>query len=282
MENAEMAESTGIVLMDEIKTYLGQIGIDAIVNFLIGILILFIGNKLAKLVIRLVVKGKGYQHLDKSVQSFIKSFLKIILYAIILSSTAMCWGVPTTTFVTIFTSAGVAIGLALQGALSNFAGGLMILFFKPFSVGDFIECGGVSGTVKDITVIYTILNTGDNKVITIPNGSLTNSNVTNYSALETRRVDLVISAGYEDDTNKVEEILLDLAAKHPLVLKDPAPLARLNAHSASSLDYNFRVWVGKDDYWTVYYDLMEQVKKAFDENGISIPFQQIDVQVKQS
>lgn len=267
--------------MEQLKTYLGQIGTDAILSFLLGLVILIVGLKLVKFIIKLVVKGKGYQLLDKSVQGFIRSFLKIVLYALVISSAAMCWGIPTTTFVTIFTSAGVAIGLALQGALSNFAGGLMILFFKPFSVGDFIENGAVSGTVKEITVIYTILTTGDNKTVTIPNGTLTNSNVINYSAQGVRRVDLTVSAGYKDDIDKVEGILLEIAKKHPLVMQDPEPLARLNAHAASALEYNFRVWTKSEDYWTVYYDLMEQIKRAFDENGIEIPFNQMDVTLKQ-
>jgi small conductance mechanosensitive channel len=171
----------------------------------------------------------------------------------------------------------VAVGLALQGALSNFAGGLMILIFKPFKVGDFIENGAVMGTVKDITIIYTILHTVDNKVVTIPNGTLTNSNVINYSALPSRRVDIKFSAGYHDDIEKVKSVLMGVAEAHEKVLKDPAPFVRLTAQGSSSLDYTFRVWCAGPDYWDVYFDMMERVKMAFDENGISIPFQQVDV-----
>lgn len=249
-------------------------------KILLGLVVLIVGLKLSKWVIKLIVKGHGFQKLDKSVQGFIRSFVKVILYALVISSACMCWGVPSTSFLTIFTSAGVAIGLALQGALSNFAGGLMILFFKPFAIGDYIESGSVTGTVTDITIIYTILTTPDNKRITVPNGSLTNSNVINYSACDTRRIDLTISTDYNNDIETVKSVLLKTAYAHEKVLKDPSPMARLQTHSSNSLDYAFRVWVKKEDYWTVYFDLMENVKRAFDENGISIPYQQLDVTIK--
>ena len=263
--------------MDTVIEYLKQLGTDVGLKIVFGILVLFIGFKIAKWVVKLVSKGRAFQKLDKSVQSFLLSFVKIILYALVIASAAIIWGIPTTSFMTIFTSAGVAIGLALQGALSNFAGGLMILIFKPFKIGDFIENGAVMGTVKDITIIYTILHTVDNKVVTIPNGTLTNSNVINYSTLPVRRVDIKFSAGYHDDIDKVKSVLMSVAEAHEKVLKDPAPFIRLTAQAASSLDYTFRVWVNGADYWEVYFDMMERVKKAFDENGISIPFQQVDV-----
>ena len=247
------------------------------VNIVLGVVILIVGIKLSKFIIGKIGKGKGFAKLDKSIQSFIRSFLKVVLYALVISSVAILWGVPTASFITVFTSAGVAIGLALQGALSNFAGGLLILLFKPFKVGDFIENDGVSGTVKDITVIYTILTTKDNKVITIPNGTITNSKIINYSANSTRRVDLTISASYNDNIEEVKKLLTTIAAEHPKVLADPAPLVRLNKHNDSSLDYNFFVWVNAEDYWDVYFDLLEQVKTEFDKNGFSIPFKQIDI-----
>ena len=263
--------------MDSVIEYLKQLGTDVGLKIIFGILVLFIGFKIARWVVKMVSKGKAFTKLDKSVQSFLLSFIKIILYSLVVASVAIIWGIPTTSFMTVFTSAGVAIGLALQGALSNFAGGLMILIFKPFKIGDFIENGAVMGTVKDITIIYTILYTVDNKVITIPNGTLTNSNVINYSALPQRRVDIKFSAGYHDDIDKVKSVLMSVAEAHEKVLKDPAPFIRLIAQAASSLDYTFRVWVNGADYWEVYFDMMERVKKAFDENGICIPFQQVDV-----
>lgn len=265
--------------MDQVKTYLGQIGTDVILNIVLGLIILIVGLKLTKLLIKWIGKGKAFEHMDKNVRGFVISFTKIILYALVISSAAMCWGVPATSFLTMFASAGVAIGLALQGALSNFAGGLMILFFKPFSVGDYIENGAVSGTVTSITVIYTILTTPDNKVITIPNGTLTNSNVINYSTQATRRIEITVSAGYSDDVERVKALLLEIANGHEKVLKDPAPEARLKEFGASALIYTFKMWVNSPDYWTVYFDLMETIKKAFDENGIEIPFNKIDIKM---
>ena len=265
--------------MDTFWEYVKQIGTDVGLKIIFGLLVLFIGMKIAKWAVKLVSKGRAFSKLDKSVQSFLLSFIKIILYALVIASAAIIWGIPTTSFLTIFTSAGVAVGLALQGALSNFAGGLMILVFKPFRVGDFIENGSVMGTVNEITIIYTIVHTTDNKVVTIPNGTLTNSNVINYSALPLRRVDIRFSAGYSDDIDKVKKVLMGVAEAHEKILKDPAPFVRLVAQGVSSLDYTFRVWCNGADYWDVYFDMMENVKKAFDENGICIPFQQVDVHV---
>ena len=263
--------------MEEFINYITQLGTDVGLKLLFGLVVLLVGLKVAKLVVKLVSKGRGFGKLEKSVQRFLLSFLKIALYALVIASAAIIWGIPTTSFLTIFTSAGVAIGLALQGALSNFAGGLMILIFKPFKIGDFIENGSAMGIVTDITIIYTIVNTVDNKVITIPNGTLTNSNVINYSTQPLRRVDIKFSTGYGDDIEKVKRVLMEVAESHEKILKDPAPFIRLVAQAASSLDYTFRVWCNGSDYWDVYFDMMERVKSAFDANGISIPFQQIDV-----
>jgi len=191
----------------------------------------------------------------------------------------MILGVPVTSFITILASCGVAIGLALQGSLSNFAGGLMILFFKPFKVGDYIEAAGESGTVSEISVVYTVLLTPDNKKITIPNGTLTNSVIENYSSEATRRVDFTFNTGYECDIEKVKELILKIISEHPAALKEPEPFVRLSAHGESSLTYSARVWCNSEDYWNLYFDTIEAVKNAFDENKISIPYPQIDVHV---
>jgi small conductance mechanosensitive channel len=257
--------------MQNFLEYLKQLGTDVGLKIIFGLVVLFVGMKLAKWVVKLVSKGKGFGKLEVSVQSFLLSFIKIILYALVIASAAIIWGIPTTSFLTIFTSAGVAVGLALQGALSNFAGGLMILIFKPFKVGDFIENGAVMGTVKDITIIYTILYTVDNKVVTIPNGTLTNSNVINYSALPSRRVDIKFSAGYHDDIEKVKSVLMGVAEAHEKVLKDPAPFVRLTAQGSSSLDYTFRVWCAGADYWDVYFDLTQAITEKLGEAGVKAP-----------
>ena len=204
--------------MDFLKNHIAQFGADTGMKIVIGLLILIVGLKVSKYIVKLIGRGRGFSRLEPSVQSFIKSFAKILLYAVVISGAAICMGFPATSFMTVFASAGVAIGLALQGALSNFAGGLLILIFKPFKVGDFVESGGVTGTVTEITVIYTIVRTVDNKMVTIPNGSLTAANVTNYTACDTRRVEIIVSASYGDDIDKVKKVLLFRMSKLRFIL----------------------------------------------------------------
>ena len=188
-------------------------------------------------------------------------------------------GIPATSFITILASCGVAVGLALQGTLSNFAGGLMLLLFKPFKVGDYVEVAGEAGTVAEISVVYTVILTVDNRRITIPNGSLTNSVIENYSAEEQRRVDLTFCTAYDCDIEKTKKVITDVVSAHSLVLSDPAPFVRLSAHGESSLTYTVRAWCKTENYWDVHFDLTEQVKEAFDKNGIQIPYPQMDVHV---
>lgn len=263
--------------MEEFFQYLAQLCADIGLKLVFGLIVLFVGLKLSKYLVKLISKGKGFQKLEPSVQSFLRSLAKILLYAGVIASACLIWGIPATSFVTVFASAGLAIGMALQGTLSNFAGGLMILIFKPFKVGDYVESNGVAGTVKDITIIYTILITVDNKVVTIPNSSLTNSTITNCSSEPLRRVDLTLSASYSDDIEKVKKVLLEVADANEKVLKNPAPFARVVAQNSSSLDYTFRCWCRSSDYWDVYFDLTEASRKAFEANGLTIPFPQMDV-----
>ena len=263
--------------MEDFIKFITELGTTVGLKLLLGLVILIVGLKLVKWLINIVSKRSGFLKIDPGVQSFIRSFLKVVLYALVIASACITWGIPSTSFMTIFASAGVAIGLALQGALSNFAGGLMLLFFKPFKIGDYIESGSVAGVVTDITIIYTILNTVDNKTVTVPNGSLMSSNIINYSSKPTRRVDLTVSADYNDNIDKVKQVLMDLALSHEKVLKDPAPMVRLKNHASSSLDYTFRVWCNNADYWDVYFDMTEGIKKAFDKNGITIPYKHVDI-----
>jgi len=255
----------------ELATSLGLKIVAAIIVFVVGV-------ALIKWIKKWIISSPKTEKVDAGVRTFLSSFVTISLYVVLFISVAMILGVPTTSFVTALASCGVAIGLAMQGSLSNFAGGLMILIFKPFKAGDFIEANGVSGTVTDITVVYTIVHTPDNKVITIPNGSITNSVIMNYSVSGTRRVDFTFTASYDADIDKVKEILLDAAA-HELVLKDEdkEPFVALSEHGDSALVYTLRVWCNTSDYWTIKFDINEKVKKEFDKNGISIPFPQMDV-----
>lgn len=254
-----------------------EIGTTAGLKILYAAIILIVGMKLSKFVIKLLNKSRGFNKLDAGVRSFIQSALKIVLFALVFISAAYVVGIPITSFITILASCGLAIGLALQGALSNLAGGLMILIFKPFKVGDFIDANGKMGTVNDITIFYTIIHTADNRVVTIPNGTITSSDIMNYSALDTVRLDIPASTSYSDGIDKTRQVLLDLAKSNELVLSSPEPMVFLDKMNSSSLDYVLRVWVNTGDFWKVKFELTEGVCRAFEENEISIPFPQIDV-----
>ena len=249
---------------------------------LLGAIFVFaIGLKITSRIGKAMKTSHKLDKLDVSLRSFLTSFVKIILYVLLVITVAMILGVPVTSFITILASCGVAIGLALQGSLSNFAGGLMILFFKPFKVGDYIEAQGEAGTVVGISVVYTELLTPDNKHITIPNGALTNSTIKNYSTEELRRVDLSFNVAYGSDDATVKNILNAAIAEHPLTLGDPAPFVRLSQQGDSALVYTVRVWVKNADYWTVYFDILAKVKADFEAKGITVPFPQMDVHIKQ-
>ena len=208
--------------------------------------------------------------------SVIKSAL-VALYAIIVLSML---GVDTTSLVAIFSVLTLAISLAVQNIIANFASGIMLVTSKPFEEGDYVEIDGSAGTVESISMSHTKLRTGDNKIIILPNGNVTDSTIVNYSARETRRLDLIFGVAYGSDIEKVKRVLLSLAESHEKILKDPAPLVRLKEHGDSSLNFMVRAWVNKSDYWTVTFDLNEQVIAAFEENNIEIPFNQLDVNIR--
>ena len=245
-----------------------------------AIILLVVALKVIGSIKKWIQKSPKFDKLDPGVRSFLHSFVGIALYALLVIMLAATIGIPATSLITVLASCGVAIGLALQGSLSNFAGGLMLLLFKPFRIGDFIEACGETGTVAEITVVYTVLLTPDNKRITLPNGTLTNSTIKNYSAEELRRVDLEFNTAYDCDIDGVKALITQLVEEHPLTLAEPEPMVRLATHNESSLTYKARVWCKNEDYWNVYFDLTESVKKAFDENGIEIPYPQMDVHVK--
>lgn len=249
------------------------------IKLLGAIILLIVGIKFTSWLSKWIRNSSKLDKFDNSLKSFLASFIKILMYIVITITVAMILGVPATSFITILASCGVAIGLALQGSLSNFAGGLMILLFKPFKVGDFIEVSGETGTVAEISVVYTELLTLDNKRITMPNGTLTNSIIKNYSSEELRRVDLTFNVAYDSDDQKVKNIINNIIEAHPLALKNPEPFVRVSDQSDSALIYTVRVWCKNSDYWTVYFDVLENVKASFDENNITIPFPQLDVHI---
>lgn len=249
-------------------------------KLLAAIVIFIVGAKLIKKIKKFIKTSPKLDKMDSSLRSFLGNFCGGALYVLLILTVANILGVPVTSFITILASCGVAVGLALQGALANFAGGVMILLFKPFKVGDFIEASGETGTVTDISVVYTVLLTLDNRRITMPNGSLTNTVIKNYSSEPLRRVDLTFNASYKNDVDEVKEVISVVVNAHNKVLKDPEPFIRLTKHSESGLEYTVRAWCKNEDYWTVYMDIIENVKKAFDYRGIEIPYPQLDVHIQ--
>ena len=266
---------------EEIMNYLVELATSAGLKLLAAIVLVIVGLKGIKWLRKWIRTSEKLNKIDNSLRSFMISFSSVVLYIVLFITVAVILGIPTTSFITMLASCGVAVGLALQGSLSNFAGGIMILLFKPFKVGDYIDAAGESGTVTEISVVYTELLTVDNKRIIIPNGTITNSVIENYSAENIRRVDFTLNTAYDSDIDKVKKIITEILESHPKALKNPECFVRLSAHNDSALTYTARVWCKTDDYWDVNFDVIESVKKAFDENGIQIPYNQLDVHIKQ-
>ncbi len=250
------------------------------IKIIIALVILLISFKIIKVVCRKIEKSGEKKHADKTVIKTAAYAIGIALRVVVLVCLIGYLGIDTSAITALIASFGVCIGLAVNGALSNLAGGVLILITRPFKVDDFIEAQGISGVVVDIHITSTKIVTGDNKVVYVPNGSLANGNIINYSEKETRRVDLEFSIGYGADSEKAKAIIADIFEKHELVLKDPAPFVRMSAHGASAIQIKARAWTQNSDYWTVYFDVTEAVKAEFDKNGIEIPFDQLDVHIK--
>jgi len=267
--------------MQDFLKQLGEVGLDIGLKILAAVLILVVGRLIIGGVVKILKKEKTMKKVDPAAKGFIVSFAKAALYILLAVTVIAIMGVPMATIVAAIGSAGLAIGLALQGGLSNIAGGILILVFKPFSVGDYITVTGESGTVEKIDIFYTTIVTVDNKRIVLPNSTVSNNAVTDYSAKELRRVDMTFSAGYECDIEKVKSVILDTAKAHPLVLSEPSePFVRMGEQGDSALVFYCRVWCKNADYWTVYFDLNEGMKNAFDKNGVSIPYPQLDIHNK--
>ena len=222
------------------------------------------------------------RHADPMVTGFLSSLLNALLRVLLLLSVAGMVGIETTSFIALIGAAGLAVGLALQGSLANFAGGVLILFLRPFRAGDYIEAQGTAGTVESIMIFHTILRTADNKVIILPNGSLSNGTITNYSRKPTRRVDINVGIDYTDDIKKARSVLLGLAAADQRVLKDPAAVVYLTSLGDNSVNLSLRMWTNSADYWGVFFELQEQMKEAFDREGLSFPFPQRTVHIQQT
>ncbi len=268
----ETISSYSVQLYDLIMTY-GPKLIGAIITLIVGLWVI-------KIIQRAVKRNFEKRDVDVSLRGFLNSMIGILLKIMLLISVVGMVGVEMTSFIAILGAAGLAVGMALSGTLQNFAGGVMILIFKPFKVGDFIDAQGHTGIVNEIQIFNTILKTPDNKTIIIPNGGLSNSSMTNFSTEPRRRVDFVFGIAYGDDVDKAKKVLLNLINEDERILKDPEPFVAVSELADSSVNLVVRVWAEATNYWGIYFDLQEKVYKTFDKEGLNIPFPQMDVHLQ--
>jgi small conductance mechanosensitive channel len=261
----------------EVWTMIQTTGVEFGVNLITAIVIFFVGKWAVNLVIKGTQKAMERGEMDVTLRRFVSNLLRMLLMLFVIIAAIHQLGIQTASLIALVGAAGLAVGLALQGSLSNFAAGVLIVLFRPYKVGDWIEGGGVAGSVEEVQILTTVLKTGDNKRVIIPNSQIMGSTITNYSANDTRRVDLVVGVSYSDDLDKVRKELEDLVAADDRILDDPAVTIAVSELADSSVNFVVRPWVRTEDYWGVYFGLTEAVKKRFDEVGISIPFPQQDV-----
>ena len=272
-----LAQSAQNVNLEKVIQQIITFSVDAGKSILLAAVIFIAGRFLISVINRLVAQMMERRKIDATIQSFLRSFINILLTILLLISVVSALGVNTTSFAALLASAGVAIGMALSGNLQNLAGGLIILLFKPYKVGDYIDAQGVSGTVKEIQIFHTVLTTPDNKIIYVPNGSLSSGSVTNYSLSALRRVDWTIGVEYGTEIEKVRQTALDLIKKDSRILTDPAPFIALSALADSSVNITIRVWTKNEDYWGVFFDMNQNIYEVFNKEGIAFPFPQVTV-----
>lgn len=281
--------------MDEIKNaasgfdwngifeFLQKNGIDSgtavelVKNIIVALVIFYVGRMVVALVVRGLRNVMRKQGIEKTLETFVCNLVRVALLVVVIIAAISQLGIQTTSFIAIFGAAGLAVGLALQGSLSNFAAGVLIVLFRPYKVGDWIEGAGISGSVQQVQILTTVLKTGDNKQVIVPNSQIMGSIITNYSANDTRRVDMVVGVSYDDDLDKVRSTIQELVAADERILEEPACTIAVSALADSSVNFVVRPWVKTPDYWPVMFDLTEAIKKRFDKEGISFPFPQQDV-----
>lgn len=285
MANAATDEAKAFFTMDNLKVVLNQIvswGVDLIIDIIIALIIWKVGKFVIKWSVQICNKALERAGVDIGVNKFICSILKFGIYAVVLIIILDVLGIQTASLIAVFGSAALAISMSLQGSLSNFAGGILILLFKPFRIGDYIVVGSYEGTVVSIEILYTKVKTVDNKVIMMPNGTLSNSNIVNVGVEGTRRLDMQIGIGYGSDVKKAKSILKGILENYPAVDKTKDIKVIVKDLDASCVTLETRVWVSQEDYWDTRFELLEMYKKEFDANGIEIPFNQLDVHMKQN
>ncbi len=274
----DLADTSGLEYsLDVFILMLQTTGIDFAISLGKAIAIFYVGKLLVRLLLKAVSKIMRKQEVDDTLESFVLSLSRIVLMLIVIIAAVGALGIQTTSFIAVLGAAGLAIGLALQGSLSNFASGVLIVLFRPYKVGDFVEAAGIAGVVLQVEIFTTIFKTGDNKQVIVPNGQVMGSIITNYSANDTRRVDMVIGVSYDDDLDKVRATLEELIAADDRVLAEPAHKIAVSELADSSVNFIVRPWVKSEDYWGVMFEMTEAIKKRFDADGISFPYPQQDV-----
>ena len=263
----------------EIISDITQIATDFGLRLLYAVLIIFIGRWIVKLLLKIIKSALEKTTVEETVRIFVANLLNTLLMVIIFIAAINQLGIETTSIIAMLGAAGLAIGLSLQGSLANFAAGILIVMFRPYKVGDYIEAGSSAGTVLDIQIFSTVLKTPDNKVVVIPNGTIMDSSIINYTGQATRRVDIIASCGYEDDIDKVKDILKDILNQDERILEEPEPRIAVSELADNSINFIVRPWVNSSDVLNVKYSILEQIKKRFDEEGISIPYPQRDVHI---
>lgn len=286
MEAAEAAEETTNVVKEVVESGVDfskladqalSYALEGGKSILIALAIYFVGRFIIGMINKVVANVLERRKIDLTIQTFLKSLVNVLLTILLIVAVVNALGVDTTSFAALLASVGLAAGMALSGNLQNLAGGIMLLLFRPFRVGDFISAQGEMGVVKEIQILHTIVLTGDNREVILPNGALSSGNMTNFSKEPLRRVDLTIGVEYGQDIDQVREVLNRIFAADARILKDPAPFIALGALAASSVDITIRLWVKGEDYWGVFFDMNETIYKTFNKEGISFPFPQLTV-----
>lgn len=249
-------------------------------KIILALVVLIIGNILIKSILKMLGKSKLLDKAEGTVRTFTLSFVKIGLYVLLVISIIGIMGVPMASVVAVLASAGVAVGLALQGALSNLAGGIMLMIFKPFHQGDYVAAAGVEGVVKEVTMFYTVIMTLDNKRITVPNGSLMNANITDFSSEELRRVDLTFTCAKSESPSKIQDLMITAMKANPKVLSDPEPFARISGGTNEAMEFTVRAWCRNEDYWDVYFDLTQKITESMAENHVQAPAVRVTTEAK--
>lgn len=273
----EVVEAAKSGQIDRVIEQAAAIGMQAGKSLLLAIIIAVVGRYAIKFINRLVARMLERRNVEPTVQTFLKSFVNITLIVLLIITVVGTLGVNTTSLAALLASAGLAVGMALSGNLQNLAGGIILLFLKPFKVGDFIEAQGVSGTVKAIQIFHTILTTVDNKELFVPNGALSSGNITNYTKNDLRRVDFTISVEYGTDTEKVKQVTLNLIKEDGRIMQEPSPFIAIKELGDNGVSFVLRVWAKASDYWNIFFDMNERIYKAYNEAGINFPFPQIQI-----